>query len=67
MTPVDANVCNILHKSDHAPRKPARAFSSMSAMGAEVVGQVQPKAWSVPSRPRGSQAVFGKAKVKWQL
>ena len=41
--------------------------ASPRAVGAQVVGQVQPKVWSVPTRPRGSQAVYGKAKVKWEL
>ena len=41
--------------------------ASLRAVGATVVSQVQPKEWSVPSRPRESQAVYGKAKVKWEL
>jgi hypothetical protein len=41
--------------------------ASLRAVGAQVVGQAQPKEWSVPSRPRESQAVYGKAKVKWEL
>jgi hypothetical protein len=41
--------------------------ASLRAVGAQVVGLVQPKEWSVPSRPRESQAVYGKAKVKWEL
>jgi hypothetical protein len=41
--------------------------ASLRAVGAEVVGQVEPKEWSVPSRPRESQAVYGKPKVKWEL
>jgi hypothetical protein len=41
--------------------------ASLRAVGAQVVGQVEPKEWNVPSRPRGSQAVYGKAKVKWEL
>ena len=41
--------------------------ASLRAVGAQVVGQVQPKEWSVPSRPRESQTVYGKAKVKWKL
>jgi hypothetical protein len=41
--------------------------ASLRAVGAQVVGQVQPKEWSVPSRPRASQEVYGKAKVKWEL
>lgn len=41
--------------------------ASLRAVGAEVVGQVEPKESSVPSRPRESQAVYRKAKVKWNL
>ena len=41
--------------------------ASLRAVGAHIAGLVQPKEWSVPSRPRGSQAVYGKAKVKWEL
>jgi hypothetical protein len=41
--------------------------ASLRAVRAQVVSQVQPKEWSVPSRPRGSQSVYGKAKVKWEL
>jgi hypothetical protein len=41
--------------------------ASLRAVGARVVGQVKPKERSVPSRPRESQAVYGKAKVKWEL
>jgi hypothetical protein len=41
--------------------------ASLRAVGAAVVGSVQPKEWNVPSRPRGSQAVYGKPKVKWEL
>jgi hypothetical protein len=41
--------------------------ASLRAVGAQVVGQVQPKEWSVPSRPRESQEVDEKAKVKWEL
>ena len=33
----------------------------------QVVGEVQPKEWSVPSRPRKTQDVYGKAKLKWEL
>jgi hypothetical protein len=31
------------------------------------VGTLKPKEWSVPSRPRESQEVDGKAKYKWEL
>ena len=41
--------------------------ASLRAVGAQVVGKVEPKEWSVPSRPRESQEVYGKAKVKWEL
>lgn len=38
--------------------------ASLRVVGAEVVGKVEPREWSVPSRPRESQEVYGKAKVK---
>jgi hypothetical protein len=41
--------------------------SSLKAVGAKAVGTVEPKEWSVPSRPRKSQEVYGQAKVKWEL
>ena len=41
--------------------------ASLRAIGDQVVGQAQPKEWSVPSRPQKSQDVYSKAKVKWQL
>src|SRR6266542_4296406 len=41
--------------------------ASLRAVGAQVVGQVQPKEWNVPSRPRESQAGYGKPKLKWEL
>jgi hypothetical protein len=41
--------------------------ASLKAVGAKVVAQVQPEEWSVPSRPRKSQAVYGKVKGKWEL
>ena len=37
------------------------------AVGAQVVGQVRPKVWSVPGRPGESQEVYGKDKFKWEL
>jgi hypothetical protein len=43
------------------------AGASLKAVGAQVVSQVKPKEWSVPSRKRKSQAVYQKAKVKWEL
>src|SRR5262245_1127024 len=44
-----------------------KSGASLRAVGAQVVGQVEPKEWSVSSRPRESQAVYGEAKVKWNL
>jgi hypothetical protein len=41
--------------------------ASLRAVGAQIVAEVKPKEWSVPSRPRKSQAVYCKAKVKWKL
>jgi hypothetical protein len=41
--------------------------ASLRPVGAQVVGQAQPREWSVPSRPRDSQEVYGKAKLKWEL
>jgi hypothetical protein len=41
--------------------------ASLKAVGAKIVGEVQPKEWSVPSRRRKSQEVYGKAKWKWEL
>jgi hypothetical protein len=41
--------------------------TSLKAVGARVIGEVRAQEWSVPSRPRKSQAVYGKAKVKWEL
>jgi hypothetical protein len=41
--------------------------ASLKAVGAKIVGQVQPQEWNVPRRPRKSQAVYGKAKLKWEL
>jgi hypothetical protein len=41
--------------------------ASLRAVRARVIGEVRPQEWSVPSRPRKSQAVYGKVKVKWEL
>jgi hypothetical protein len=41
--------------------------ASLKAVGAKVVGEVEPKEWSVPSRPRKTQSVYGKQKWKWEL
>ena len=40
---------------------------SLRAVSAKVVGTLKPKEWSVPSGPRGSQDVYGKAKVNGEL
>ena len=41
--------------------------ASLKAVGAKVIGRVEPKEWSVPSRQRKSQDVYNKAKWKWEL
>lgn len=41
--------------------------ASLKAVGGKVVGEVRPQEWSVPSRPRKTQAVYGKPKLKWEL
>lgn len=41
--------------------------ASLKAVGGRVVGEVRPQEWNVPSRPRKSQDVYGKAKLKWEL
>lgn len=41
--------------------------ASLKAVGGKVGGEVQPKDWSVPSRPRKSQPVYDKPKLKWEL
>lgn len=41
--------------------------ASLKAVGGRIVGEVEPKEWNVPSRPRKSQGVYGKAKWKWEL
>jgi hypothetical protein len=41
--------------------------ASLRAVGARAISEVRPQEWSVPSRPRKSQAVYRKAKVKWEL
>jgi hypothetical protein len=41
--------------------------ASLKAVGARVIGEVRPQEWSVPSRPRRSQPVYGRAKLKWEL
>ena len=41
--------------------------ATLKAVGGRIVGEVQAKEWSVPSRPRRSQPVYGKSKLKWEL
>lgn len=41
--------------------------ASLRGVGAKVVGEVEPQEWSVPSRPRKSQPVYAKKKLKWEL
>jgi len=41
--------------------------ASLKAVGGRIVGEMRPQEWSVPSRPRKSQPVYGQAKVKWEL
>jgi hypothetical protein len=41
--------------------------ASLKAVGGRIVGEVEPKEWNVPSRPRKSQGVYGKAKWKWEI
>ncbi len=43
------------------------AGASLKAVGARIIGEVQPKEWSVPSRRRKTQAVYGEPKWKWKL
>jgi hypothetical protein len=41
--------------------------AGLRAVGAKVVGVVDPQEWSVPSRLRKSQPVYKKKKLKWEL
>ena len=41
--------------------------ASLRAVGGRIVGQVEPREWSVPTRRRKSQAVYGKKKLRWEL
>lgn len=41
--------------------------ASLRAVGAKPVAAVEPQEWSVPSRPRKSQPVYSKKKVRWEL
>lgn len=43
------------------------AGASLKAVGARIIGEVQPKEWNVPSRKRKSQSVYGEPKWKWEL
>jgi hypothetical protein len=40
--------------------------ASLKAVGAKIVGEVQPQELDVPSRSRKSQEVYGKAKWRWE-
>jgi hypothetical protein len=41
--------------------------ASLKAASGKFVGEVEPQEWSGPSRPRKSQEVYAKVKVKWEL
>jgi hypothetical protein len=41
--------------------------SNLRVVGWRVVGRVEAREWSAPSRPRKSQAVSGKKKLRWEL
>lgn len=41
--------------------------ASLKAVGARVTGEVAPQEWSKPSRRRRTQAVYGEAKLRWEL
>jgi len=41
--------------------------SSLKAVGARGTGRVELREWSVPSRPRRGQEVYGEAKVRWEF
>jgi hypothetical protein len=41
--------------------------SSLRAVGGRVVGRVEAREWSAPSRPRKSQAVYRKKKLRWEI
>lgn len=41
--------------------------ASLRALGGKIVGRVEAREWSAPSRPRKSQAVYGKKKLRWEL
>jgi hypothetical protein len=41
--------------------------SSLRAVGGRVVGRVEAREWTAPSRLRKSQAVHGKKKLRWEI
>ena len=41
--------------------------ASLRAVGGKIVSRVRAREWSAPSRPRKSQAVYGKKKLRWEL
>jgi hypothetical protein len=41
--------------------------ASLRAVGGRVVGRVEAREWSAPVRPRKSQAVYRKKKLRWEL
>lgn len=41
--------------------------ASLRAVGARVVGRVEAREWSAPSRRRKSQPVYGKKKLRWEI
>ncbi len=41
--------------------------ASLRAVGGRVVGRVEAREWSAPSRHRKSQAVYRKKKLRWEL
>lgn len=45
----------------------AESGASLKAVGARITGYVEPQEWSVPSRPRPTQAVYSESKLRWDL
>jgi hypothetical protein len=41
--------------------------ASLRVVGGRVVGRVEAREWSAPSRPRKSQAVYRMKKLRWEL
>jgi hypothetical protein len=41
--------------------------ASLRAVGRRIVGRVEAREWSAPSRPRKSQAVYGRKKLRWEV